>query len=414
VVRMPLEVELRRNYKHSLTGQKLRDKLELRLRRDEQKAKNKYSAAAAAAAARDSASRATTNATRVQKGPPPPMLPSSVDEMEIAIWYATAQTLVKDEMTAIASAAGSDGQLDSSTLSDAASEVLQLFLDHQETWQEVCLVLEHSVQSATTLVLNRPLALQLTDALGKMVLYGTFSSDETQSRSERAAHKAQMPTIKDFLKAFGSECGVYLGGPDDQHLPAIMVHGIADLEGATEIAAGTGLYQGGIKAAVAGVLAGRYKPLEFRFFVGRHSYSTTTTTASTEIDWPLLLENVDEDEAAMLEEVLEDGIPSSLDLEVVLGKYQPIACARSLALKQCIQLPKPLWNEVLELCGGELSDISEFEQLKPDDMQFQIIDTDDDDDDDDEYDIVILEDGDDDDDDSYEDDEDDEEEYYMI
>jgi hypothetical protein len=407
VVRMPLEVELRRNYKHSLTGQKLRDKLELRLRRDEQKAKNKY----ASTTTRDQAATSNaTNATRVQKGSPS-LLPSSVDEMEIAIWYATAQTLVKDEMTAIAAAAGSDGQLDSSSLSDAASEVLQLFLDHQETWQEVCLVLEHSVQSATTLVLNRPLALQLTDALGKMVLYGTFSSDETQSRSERAAHKAQMPTIKDFLKAFGSECGVYLGGPDDQHLPAIMVHGIADLEGATEIAAGTGLYQGGIKAAVAGVLAGRYKPLEFRFFVGRHSYSTMTT--ATEIDWQMLL-GVEAYEAAMLEDVMEDGIPSSLDLEVVLGKYQPIACARSLALKQCIQLPKPLWNEVLELCGGELSDISEFEQLKPDDMQFQIIDADDDDDDDDddEYDI-ILEDGDDDD--SYDDDDDDdEEEYYMI
>ena len=28
--------------------------------------------------------------------------------------------------------------------------------------------------------------------------------------------------------------------------------------------------------------------------------------------------------------------------------------AKQLALKQVIQLPKPLWREILELCGGEL------------------------------------------------------------
>ena len=27
---------------------------------------------------------------------------------------------------------------------------------------------------------------------------------------------------------------------------------------------------------------------------------------------------------------------------------------KQLALKQVIQLPKPLWREILELCGGEL------------------------------------------------------------
>ena len=36
----------------------------------------------------------------------------------------------------------------------------------------------------------------------------------------------------------------------------------------------------------------------------------------------------------------------------------PVAGAKELALKQVIQLPKPLWREVLELCGGELAEIS--------------------------------------------------------
>jgi len=53
---------------------------------------------------------------------------------------------------------------------------------------------------------------------------------------------------------------------------------------------------------------------------------------------------------------------------VALGKYQPIASARCIALKQCIALPKPLWHEVLELCGGELKDISALEFAKRDDL----------------------------------------------
>ena len=103
---------------------------------------------------------------------------------------------------------------------------------------------------------------------------------------------------------------------------------------------------------------------------------------------------------------------SALEVAVHLGLYQPIACARSLALKQCISLPKPLWHEgendivyykkmprdgltvmlvflfaVMELCGGELGDLSELELSSTDDIQFQVVDEsemDEDDDDEDE------------------------------
>jgi hypothetical protein len=165
-----------------------------------------------------------------------------------------------------------------------------------------------------------------------------------------------------------------------------MIHGYCDLEGAEEIS--PGLYRGGIQAAMDGVLEGKYQPLEFRFFVGRHTYTKST-----------------------------------LDVQVLLGKYQPIACARSVALKQCISLPKPLWHEgtrhsvvvmmiifiilykthdaiynviiVLELCGGELKEISTLEMMKRDDLLFEIIDEDDDDDDEDALNILDLDDDDD-------------------
>lgn len=34
------------------------------------------------------------------------------------------------------------------------------------------------------------------------------------------------------------------------------------------------------------------------------------------------------------------------------GAWHTAACSRSLVLKQCLQLPKPLWQEVMCLMGG--------------------------------------------------------------
>ena len=90
---------------------------------------------------------------------------------------------------------------------------------------------------------------------------------------------------------------------------------------------------GGLEAAIDGVLDGRYKPLDFRFFIGCNRYQK-----------------------------------GGLDIAIRSNKYQPIACARALALKQCIQLPKPLWHEVMEMCGGELREISQLELKKRSDL----------------------------------------------
>jgi hypothetical protein len=187
-------------------------------------------------------------------------------------------------------------------------------------------------------------ALKLTANLAQLILYGTYHVNKNKgSDLVTRPPPAGNILLKDFMKAFGHECGVYVGGPDDQHLPAMLVHGIADLPGAAEISKGCGIYEGGLQAAVRGVLEGRYRPLDFRFFVGRHSYAE-----------------------------------SKLDVQVLLGKYQPVACARTLALKQCISLPKPLWHEVCELCGGEMRVISQLELLKRDDLLIQIVDEDED------------------------------------
>jgi Uncharacterized ACR, COG1678 len=245
-----------------------------------------------------------------------------------ASWYREAQKKIEFVMLSIAESA-EDGQVDPATLDSTSAELLRLYLEHQETWQEVSLV----VGLHSTVVLNRPMAFKLTDAMARLVLYG--SADKDTSNQRRA------PILDDFLRAFGAECAVYVGGPDDQDRPAQWIHGIDEI-GGRELA--PGIYLGersSIRSAIMGVLDGRYRPLDFRFFVGRHEYSGSDA--------------------------------DTLMAAVLTNKYQPVACSRSLALKQCIQLPEPLWHEVLNLCGGELAEISKIEQQKRDDLRFQII-----------------------------------------
>jgi hypothetical protein len=262
VVRMPLEVELRRNYRHSLLGARLSKLVDS-------------------------------------------------DTAELSTWYARARLLVEQEMQTIANTADEGGQVDTTQLKEESAEMLGLYLDSQETWQEVGLVLEKDATdgSSKTLVLNRPMATKMTENVGKLVLHGAFMTTEIRVGGVGNNPKDQKDFMR-FMMAFGPECAVYVGGPDGQDQPAIVIHGIPGLPGATEIAKGTGIYQGGIPAAVQGVLDGKFQPLDFRFFVGCHVYEE-----------------------------------SALEVAVHLGKYQPIACARAIALKQCVALPKPLWHE---------------------------------------------------------------------
>jgi len=242
-------------------------------------------------------------------------------------WYKGAQELIKTEMSEIMTNAGKDngGRIDPANLSNNQLELLEQYLHCQETWQEVCLVFDRDDEtgSATTLVLNRPLATKANEDLARMLLFGQWTETNV----------SQTEKLVNFLNAFDNECPIYIGGPDCHGEPAILIHGIADLEGAREISPGSAIYEGGLDAAIEGVMSGKYKPLEFRFFVGKHEYTE-----------------------------------NELDVRVDVGQYQPIACARPVALKQCIALPKPLWHEVMELCGGELENVSALELMKRDDL----------------------------------------------
>ncbi len=54
--------------------------------------------------------------------------------------------------------------------------------------------------------------------------------------------------------------------------------------------------------------------------------------------------------------------PGDLDKEVAAGAWHTAACSRVLVLKQCLQLPTPLWREVMCLMGGRYAEQAREQQ----------------------------------------------------
>lgn len=293
VLRLPLEAEIYKNKDRSIIGKELATRLE-------------------------------NDAENVDE----PMSPIAAQTF---MWYRKAQALIEEEMTIIASRVNQKGEIDPTGLPPQTEDLLRLYVNNQEDWQSVCLVakMDESSGIAETYTLNRPMAFTVTENMAKMVLFGVMSNVIRDGRIPIS----ETNKYSKFLRAFEKQCAIYVGGPDSQDKPAAVIHGIPDLEGATEISPGIGIYMGGLEAAIDGVLDGRYKPLDFRFFIGCKRFEN-----------------------------------AELDVAIISNKYQPIACARALALKQCIQLPKPLWHEVMEMCGGELRELSQLELKKRSDL----------------------------------------------
>ena len=130
-----------------------------------------------------------------------------------------------------------------------------------------------------------------------------------------------------FVQAFGDEAAVYVGGPDRQEAPGMPSRWPRPVWVVGSVTWNARIFSGGFEAIVDAVIDGSRSPLDFRFFVGRR---TGVSTAD--------------------------------------GAWRPVACARPIALKQCLGLPKPLWHEVQELCGGELGELSKIELLKRTDL----------------------------------------------
>ena len=108
-----------------------------------------------------------------------------------------------------------------------------------------------------------------------------------------------------------------------------------------EVSRGARVYVGGLAAAVAALNKGEGQPLDYRLFVGRKVRAK-----------------------------------DALEREVKQGLWQCAVCARPVALKQCLALPKPLWHEVMELLGGEAEMLSRFKLVQRTDLDSDEDDTD--------------------------------------
>mmetsp|Transcript_19650 Transcript_19650/g.59433 ORF Transcript_19650/g.59433 Transcript_19650/m.59433 type:complete len:152 (-) Transcript_19650:1348-1803(-) len=143
-------------------------------------------------------------------------------------------------------------------------------------------------------------------------LRGWGSADDGRSPSQEP---------NDAMMGAFESCQVYLGGiyaPNRLiQQKSIFLHGQADLPGSQEVS--PGIYTGGRSAAAARVLEGEASPQEFKFFAGS-------------IQWT----------------------QSQLDEQVAGGVWTVAACSRSVAIKQCLQLPVPLWVEVQRLMGVQI------------------------------------------------------------
>ena len=322
VCRMPLEAEI---YRGSAYGSALSARLRSFLDSEEYGSgadeppppsglRSSASTGGASSSSSSSSSSTTSAGTRSVEDPggddaddddDPPSF--SALAANTVFWYRGAERLLRRELASIMSRATPDGRLDPSSLGPESLELLRVYMDHQNAWQEVCLVIDRDERTgrSVTVTINRPMAFKLSRSLGRLVLLGP---------GEGSVGARDTQNLVKFLSAFEGSCGVYLGGPDDMDKPAVMIHGVRELEGAAEISPGTGIFRGGVEAAMDGVLSGMYKPLDFRFFIGHANYAG-----------------------------------GRLDEAVRSGKYQPVACSRPLVLKQCIQLPKPLWHEGAKL-----------------------------------------------------------------
>jgi hypothetical protein len=171
-------------------------------------------------------------------------------------------------------------------------------------------VLSHNPQTgiSESVIINRPISTNINKAFATVLVEGP---------NGRGKDSHSYEFVDEMVRAFGRQAAIYMGGPDLQEEPALLIHGLSNLRGAREVAPGTGIYQGGLEAAVEGINQGIYQPLDFRFFIGRQLYNPQQNPKGR----------------------------GNLLQTVRQGQYQPVACARSLALKQCLGLPKPLWHE---------------------------------------------------------------------
>lgn len=195
----------------------------------------------------------------------------------------------------------------------ASNAAIEERLLPEDLWQAVILLtrIDASADCIEGLVLNRPTTLTMK----RLPLIDAATGKHSR-----------------LCSAFSEE-RVYFGGKHNQEL-VMMMHGyshLRDVHGTYEIRPGVylGYLPESFDAACDTVDEGRKPASDYKFFCGR-------------VSWTL----------------------DQLKGEIESGAWHCASCSRTVALKQCLSLPVPLWCEILRLMGGEYAD--EASRVYPD------------------------------------------------
>ena len=175
-----------------------------------------------------------------------------------AVWYKASEKVVNDELNTIALSAmdTKSGEVNDGNLSKSQKTFLSKYIKSQEEWEELAVVASHrsvggvkcSEKGESILLnINRPLAVGISDTLAKLILKGAYLVGGDEGKISEAGggdveddHGTLAKLYdEDFFSAFGKAFGkagvCYVGGPDEQHLPGVMLHGVAGLHGSVEL-----------------------------------------------------------------------------------------------------------------------------------------------------------------------------------
>lgn len=166
-------------------------------------------------------------------------------------------------------------------------------LGSERYWQVVVLIISHDAGGTVGIILNRPSGLVMGRKQGGLPF--------------------NMAGGPPGLQEVFADNRVYCGGFLAQQVIHV-IHG-HKLPGSMEVV--PGVYAGGENEAVARVAAGQLPADDFKFFAGALAWE-----------------------------------PGELEVQIKSGGWITAAASRPLLLKQVLQLPKPLWREVMELMGG--------------------------------------------------------------
>ena len=142
--------------------------------------------------------------------------------------------------------------------------------------------------------------------------------------------------LESFDEAFGNRVAVFAGRRGDAARAgtggAVMIHGVAGLAGARELAPGCGVFIGGAADAAERVAAGQHDSQEFAFFVGRYEWA-----------------------------------PGELSRHVAAGVHDSVACADmvTLAAVRHADRAQTLWHELMFALGGRHRDVCVAELDRP-------------------------------------------------